>query len=225
MSSSDNSDPEYATATTADIVPPREYHSDILIIGPTLSDKDKIAFDLLAESWKENANPFVVTATEPERTLRSRVQEFVPPGRSAADLYVIDCSESTSSESQSTCSVASPADLTGVGICLAKGYEKYGTSGKRRILIDNLSTLMIYSEIGRLYRFVSTINSRSAQVGDMTVQLLDADTIKSEDKTKLYQLFSTVIQVRMESGKMLFRVRGETNTEWYEYRSPERETR
>ena len=53
--------------------------------------------------------------------------------------------------------------------------------------------------------------------------MLDADAISSEDKTKLFQLFSTIVQVRTEADTMLFRLRGDTNTEWYEYRRLERE--
>jgi len=219
----DNPGTEYETATIADALSSTERRSDVLIIGPTLSNKDEIAFDLLAESWNEETAPFAVTAADSEQTLRSRFGEFVPRGRSATEFYVIDCSESSDAESESACSVASPADLTGVGICLSKGYDRHGTGGDRCVLIDNLSTLLIYSDIGRVYRFLSVINSRIADVGDTTVQLLDADAIRSEDKTKLFQLFSTIIQVRMESGTMLFRLRGDTNTEWYEYRRLERE--
>jgi len=224
MAGVDNSGGEYETATLADVLPSPQRRSDVLVIGPTLSDKDEIAFDLLAERWQDgDTNPFVVTASDSARALRSRFQGFVPRGRSAADLYVIDCSESPDAESQSTCSVGSPADLTGVGICLSKGYDHYGTRGNRRVLIDNLSTLLIYWDVGRIYRFISAINSRIAEVGDATVQLLDTDAISSEDRSKLFQLFSTIVQVRMEAGKMLFRLRGDTTTEWYEYKRLERE--
>ena len=223
MARVDNSGPEYETATIADALSSTERRSDVLIIGPTLSNKDEIAFDLLAESWNEETAPFAVTAADSEQILRSRFREFVPRGRSAAEFYVIDCSESSDAESESACSVASPADLTGVGICLSKGYDRHGTDGDRRVLIDNLSTLLIYSDVGRIYRFLSVINSRIAEVGDATVQLLDVDAVSSEDKNKLFQLFSTVVQVQTEAGTMLFRIRGDTNTEWYEYQRLERE--
>ena len=223
MARVDNSGPEYETATIADALSSTERRSDVLIIGPTLSNKDEIAFDLLAESWNEETAPFAVTAADSEQTLRSRFGEFVPRGRSATEFYVIDCSESSDAESESACSVASPADLTGVGICLSKGYDRHGTGGDRCVLIDNLSTLLIYSDVGRIYRFLSVINSRIAEVGDATVQLLDVDAVSSEDKNKLFQLFSTVVQVQTEAGTMLFRLRGDTNTEWYEYQRLERE--
>ena len=60
----DNSDPEYETATIADALSSTERRSDVLIIGPTLSNKDEIAFDLLAESWSEETAPFAVTASD-----------------------------------------------------------------------------------------------------------------------------------------------------------------
>jgi RecJ-like exonuclease len=77
----------------------------------------------------------------------------------------------------------------------------------------------VYSDVSRIFRFVSTINNRVTELGDITVQTLDTDAIDTVSKNKLLQLFSTVIQVREDDGKTLFRVRGETETTWAEYPS------
>ena len=52
------------TARVRDVLPDESLGSNILIVGPTLSGKETIAFDLLAESWTSDCRPFVVTATD-----------------------------------------------------------------------------------------------------------------------------------------------------------------
>lgn len=198
--------------------------TDVLVIGPTLSDKDLIAFELLADPWGTDANPFVITATDSEVEFRSRFAPFVPAERRIEDVYVIDSTDGARARGgtpNSTCSVGTPADLTGIGVCLSKGYDQFGGGGGRRILLDNLATLLIYSDLDRVYRFLSTITGRVAELGDTTVQLLDDDALDAEEKHTLFGLFSTVVEVRTDADATMFRVRGETQTDWYEYQAPE----
>lgn len=201
--------------TVADVLPNSMGGSDVLVMGPTLSDKDEIAFEILADSWVAGREPFVITATDTDAQFRERFESFVPDGHRADELYVIDCTEQTPS-SQSSCSVNSPVDLTGIAVCLSKGYDQYGGGG-RRVLLDTISTLLIYSNMERVYRFISKLNSRTSELGDSTVQLLDSDAIDSEDRNTLFQLFPIVVEVRDESDTTLFRVRGDTETGWYEF--------
>lgn len=209
-------------AQVSEILPDDALRSNILIIGPTLSEKDTIAFDLLAESWTSGCRPFVITATDTADQFRSRFDAFSPPKRRVEELYVIDCAESGQAEDtpeQLTCTSATPADLTGVGICLSKGYDEFGASGGRVVLLDNLSTFLVYSDVERIFRFISTINNHVTDHGDITVQLLDTDAVDTADKNKLFQVFSTIIEVKDDDGTTLFRVRGETETTWTEYPS------
>jgi KaiC/GvpD/RAD55 family RecA-like ATPase len=211
---------DYDRASPSDVLGSGGLDSNVLVVGPTLSNKDQLAYDLLARSWANGVTPFAITATDAGPEFRSRFETFVPPGNRVEDVYVVDCAESSRSgegDERATCDVGTPADLTGIGICLSKGYDGYGTGGRRRILLDNLSTLLIYSDIDRVYRFLSTINSRVTEVGDVTIQLLDEDALDSTDRNTLLNLFSTIIEVRTEANTTLFRVHGDTQSEWYEY--------
>lgn len=209
-------------ARVSEILPEGTLNSNILISGPTLADKDTIAFDLLTESWASERPPFVITATDTADQFRSRFSAVSPPNRRVGDMYVIDCAESWQdgdSTEMPTCTSSTPADLTGVGICLSKGYDQVEASGGRVILLDNLSTFLVYSDVDRTSRFVSAINNRVTEFGDITVQLLDIDTIDDTVKNQLFHLFPTVIEVRQKEGKTLLKVRGDTDTSWTEYPS------
>lgn len=206
----------------SEMLPDESLKSNILICGPTLSKKDTIAFDLLAENWTADRRPFVITAADKADPFRSRFDTFSPQDDAAENLFVIDCAQGgtdNGATEEPTCMSGNPADLTGVAICLSKGYKQFGSPSGRIILLDNLSTFLVYSDIDRVYRFISTINNRVTEFGDITVHLLDTDAIDSVDKNKLLRLFPTVIQVRENDGKTQFRVRGDTETTWTEYPS------
>jgi KaiC/GvpD/RAD55 family RecA-like ATPase len=210
------------TARVSEVLPDESLGSNILIVGPTLSEKETIALDLLAESWTSDCRPFVITATDTASQFRSRFDGFTPPNRRTEDVYVIDCLDSGRGEEAPetpTCTLSTPADLTGIGICLSKGYDEFGRPEGRFVLVDNLSTLLVYSDVDRIFRFLSTINNRVTELGDVTVQLMDDDAVDTADRNKLLQLFSSVIEVREEGGQTLFRVRGDTETTWDEYPS------
>lgn len=48
------------------VLPEEVLDSNILITGPTLSEKDTIAFDLLADRWVSSHPPFVITGRTPQ---------------------------------------------------------------------------------------------------------------------------------------------------------------
>jgi hypothetical protein len=206
-------------ARVSDVVPNDARSSDTLVMGSTISQKEEIAYELLADSWATDSAPFVITATDPMTEFRSRYRPYVPGDRSVEDVYVIDCLNMGASDDTGSngCSLSSPADLTGIGICLSKGYESHGAPGGRKLLLDNLATLLIYTDLERVYRFVSTINTRVGEMGDSTVQLLDSDSLEGPDRHKFYNLFPTVVEVKTTSDRTLFRVRGRSQTPWYEY--------
>lgn len=208
------------TERVLDVVPADALESSILVMGPTLSKKDEIATEFLARSWTPQRPPFAITATESAASFRSRVAGTLPSDRPVEDLYVIDATESSGTGEAAdltNCASTTPADLTGVGICLSKGYERFGTPGGRVVLVDNLSTFLVYSDIERIFRFVNVIDNRVTELDDITVQLLDSDAVDSTDRSKLMQLFPTVIEVRTDGDETDFRLRGDVQTDWYGY--------
>lgn len=220
MSRTDAAPTTTEAVQVTDVVPFKALGPDVLVVGPTLGGKDPIAFDLLAERWAAAHPPFVITATDTAAQLRSRIDPFVPRSGCAGDLYAIDCTGSSGFDDSAdvpTCVSTTPADLTGIGICLAKGYDRFGSPGGRVVLLDNLSTLLVYSDVDRIYRFVSTLNNRVTELGDTTVQLLDTDAVDTTDRHKLFQLFSTLIEVRDRDDTTVFRLRGRAETDWHEY--------
>jgi hypothetical protein len=207
-------------ARVVDVLPSAATRSDVLVLGPTLSDKDRLAFDLVIAAWQDGGEPFVISATDTASEFRSRLAAAVPADLAAEAAYVIDCTETATSAGatdDATCTAASPADLTGVSICLSKGFERFEPAEPRRILLDNIATLLIYSDVERVYQFISAINQRADDANLGTVHLLDTDAVEAADRSKLFQLFQTVVEVRQEDDTPRFRIRGQSDSPWYEY--------
>jgi KaiC/GvpD/RAD55 family RecA-like ATPase len=189
-------------------------------MGPALSGKNRVAFELLANAYDRKARPCVVTATDTASQFRKRFEPYVRSDHHVEDVLVIDALAGASDDTTRTgrtFTVGTPADLTGIGVQLSKALERLPPTERQgaRVLVDSLSTLLIYSDIKRLFRFVNAINRRINGVGSGTVHVLDDDAIESQHRQQLLQLFPTVVQVEEEAGETKFRIRGERTSDWY----------
>lgn len=105
--------------------------------------------------------------------------------------------------------VGSPADLTGIGIGLTKLLEALHAAGAGgyRVVVDSLSSLLVYTGFERVYRLVHTITSRINQVDGVSLSLLNAGT-DPERTAKLESLFDGVVALRESGTTTECRVRG-----------------
>jgi KaiC/GvpD/RAD55 family RecA-like ATPase len=205
-----------------DDVPPLDPTENLLVMGPALSGKSRVAFDLLADAYDVDACPCVITATDSAPQFRTRFDPYVDSEYSAENVVVIDSCASASSREASdsrTFTVGSPADLTGLGIQLSKVFGQLPKERREgsRVLIDSLSSLLVYSGIERLFKFVNIVNRRVTEAGGSTIHLLDTDAVEAQHRQQLLQLFSTVIDVRDDAGETEFRLRGAETTDWQGY--------
>jgi KaiC/GvpD/RAD55 family RecA-like ATPase len=201
---------------------PLDLSDNLLVMGPALSGKRTVAFDLLADAYEAEGCPCAITATDTAAQFRTRFAPYVGPDQHVADVVVIDsCAGSSSGESRDgrTLTVGTPADLTGLGVQLSKAFGRLppGRQAGSRVLVDSLSTLLIYSDIERLFRFVNVMNRRINEAGGETVYLLDTEAVDPQHRQQLLQLFSTVIEVRDAAERPEYRIRGTETTEWQGY--------
>jgi len=209
------------------VLPPGTPTDNLLVMGPALSGKNRIACDLLGDAFAEDAQPIAVTATDTASQFRTRFEPYVSADHHVEDVLVIDAladASDPSARADRTLTVGTPADLTGIGVQLSKALERLPPARREGacVLVDSLSTLLIYSDIKRLFRFVNAINRRLNEAGCRTVHVLDSDAVDSQHRQQLLQLFSTAVDVKEEAGQTKCRVRGERTTEWHEFAAPSR---
>lgn len=187
---------------------------DLLIRGPAMSGKHVLAYRALAMAATD-AFPICVTTTDTAKRVRDA---FESAGGDRERLLVVDAvsrqSGVTVRDDSRTRYVASPADLTGIGMALSGLLEQ--TTGSPVVLVDNISSLLLYSELDVVFRFLHLLTGRVESAAGRTVQLLNSDSHSSQECASITQLFELLLDLRLDDGTRLVRLRGGdgTQTEW-----------
>lgn len=185
--------------------------TNVLIAGPALTGKRRILFEILGAS-DARAGAIVTTKT-PAARIRSWFEAVVGPAEWS--LSIVDCvSQSTSFDRRESDPgvryVSSPGDLTGIGIGLSGVMADWHADRvvDPRVGVTSLSTLAMYADLKRLYRFCYVVTGRIRTVAGVGVFTLDTNAGSSQTIDTLVGLFDAVIDVRETDEEPELRVRG-----------------
>jgi hypothetical protein len=188
--------------------------TNVLVSGPVMTSKQQLLFRLLARPDPFTRGTVVVTtrksADAVAQGFRSVAGE-VPDER----LSIVDCTgvQGLSSRSRSRPNrrqVGNPGDLTGIGMRLTAFMRQYHSRGETaRVGIHSLSTMLMYTELRRLFQFLHVVTSRVDSSGFVGVYAVDDSALGPRERDILLQLFDTVVETRdTDTGRQL-RVRGD----------------
>lgn len=186
--------------------------TNVLIAGPALTGKRRVAFDIVAASRSKSAC-LVTTKASADRT-RSWFAESVGL-LDEWDLTLIDCvSRSTGfgrlRPKEGVNYVTSPGDLTGIGISLSGRLADWDKGDVRdpRIMLSSLSTLLMYASLKQVYRFCYVVTGRIRLVNGVGVFTIDTNSGSREATETLQGLFDAMIELREGDDGPQVRVRG-----------------
>lgn len=209
--------------TTADapVLPPGtlEAGESVLVAGRSMVGKQRVGYRLLGDAPRTGSAAYCVTTSDPADHARDRFAAVAPDG---ARLRVVDCltgaGGTVAPESgpddrvdDDTWYVSSPGDLTGIGVAVTKalGATPEARRPRSRVLIDSVSTLLLYADMETVYRFLHTLVGRVKTVDGHVVSILHTDALDDRTRATLVQLFDLVVDVRSPDGTTTeVRVRG-----------------
>jgi KaiC/GvpD/RAD55 family RecA-like ATPase len=177
-----------------------EEGTNLLLSGPALTGKGSVAFDTLANGVREGEGAIVVSNTDgADRVfdaLGSRVDYENRP------VAVVDCvtRQQGVDDTRDDARVrytSSPVDMTGVGIkfseLLQEFYEERGIE-HNRVFLDSLSTLLMYSDLQTVFRFLHVFTGRVQSVGGLGLYAIDSTAHDDKTMNTLKQLFDGVVE-------------------------------
>jgi KaiC/GvpD/RAD55 family RecA-like ATPase len=175
--------------------------TNILISGPPLTGKRGLAMDILAHGAADGEGSVIVTTRDSSDRVvsdfRSRLAD--PDG---ADLGVVDCVTQHQGRSASDTELikyaSSPVDMTGIGIKFSEFVEEFYTQRgvrKNRVLMDSLSTLLMYSDLQTVFRFMHVFTSRIEDADALGVHVIESTAHDAEAMNTMKQLFDGVVKV------------------------------
>ncbi|AZH25713.1 RAD55 family ATPase [Haloplanus aerogenes] len=177
-----------------------EQGSNLLLSGPALTGKKQLAFDILAEGIRDGEGAIVVSNTDGAKRVFEAFDERVD--YADRPVAVVDCvtRQQGVSEARDDAQVrytSSPVDMTGVGIkfseLLEEFYERQAVR-RNRVFLDSLSTLLMYSDLQTVFRFLHVFTGRVQSVDGLGLYAIDSTAHDDKTMNTLKQLFDGVIE-------------------------------
>lgn len=187
----------------ADVLPDVELDpgTNVLVAGPPLTGKRRIAFDILASGANRGDGSIIVTTKDSaDKVLDSfdeRIDDVEP------DIGIVDCVTKqrgigTIDDDPRIKYASSPVDMTGIGIKLSEFLQEfYETRGltENRVLLYSVSTLLMYSDLQTVFRFLHVFTGRIQSADALGVYVIDSTAHDDQTMNTLKQLFDGVIEL------------------------------
>ena len=181
--------------------------TNLLVAGPSMSGKYDLALDVLASGSARGEGSIVVTTKDNADRVQSDFAAHTDGD--AGPLGVVDSvtkqqGAPPAGDDPLVRYVSSPVDLTGLGIELSELlqhlYRERGAT-QNRILLNSLSTLLMYSNLQTVFRFLHVFTGRVQSADALGVFVIDDSAHDTQTLSTLKQLFDGIIEVReSESG-------------------------
>lgn len=200
--------------------------SNIMLIGPPMSGKEVILNHILYHGAAENENAVItVTTRESAAHILEWFQQYkleLPMSR----IGIVDCVTKTlggtTVENENIKIASSPVDLTGIGVKISQFFEEFfmkKNTQKIQLHINSLSTILMYSNIQTVFRFLHVFTGRIKAAGALGIYVIESGMHNEQAIATLKQLFDAMIEIKSENDKNLIRVVGISSkpTPWFEY--------
>jgi len=179
--------------------------TNLLISGPPLTGKRRVTFELLATGAGAGEGSVVITTRDSaDRVVADYRSLLTDPD--AAEIGIVDCVTRHQGRSPSDTTTvkytSSPVDMTGIGIKFSEFVETFYTGRgiqQNRIALDSLSTLLMYSDLQTVFRFVHVLTNRIEDAEALGIHVIESTAHDDEAMNTLKQLFDGVIELDGDS--------------------------
>lgn len=191
-----------------DVVPASQVEpgTNVLVMGPPMTGKRRVAYDVLLEGATQGDGSIVVSTKDSAEKV---LEEFSPHVDAAdADVGVVDCvtkqrGVGTVEDDPRVKYASSPVDMTGIGIKLSEFlqefYEDRGVT-ENRVLLHSVSTLLMYSDLQTVFRFLHVFTGRIQSAEALGLYVIDSTAHDDQTMNTLKQLFDGLITVEEGDG-------------------------
>ena len=200
--------------------------SNILLISPPMSGKDAILHQIMHHGAEKNENAIItVTTHESAAHILEWFEEnglILPLSR----IGIVDCITNlrggAAVENENIKNASSPVDLTGIGIRISQFFDDFFLKKnikKIQLHIDSVSTILMYSNIQTVFRFLHVFTGRIRASGGLGIYALEKGMHEEQTVATLKHLFDGTIEVESENNKNFIRAVGLSSkpTPYFEY--------
>ncbi|KZN24035.1 recombinase RecA [Haladaptatus sp. R4] len=176
--------------------------TNLLVAGPPMTGKRRLTFDVLAHG--DDSGTIIVTTKSTGKQVLSEYESRRTDGDSP--IGIVDCVSKQQGMNPGRVDgiefASSPVDMTGIGIKLSEFLQRFYDSGVRsnRIAFDSLSTLLMYSNLQTVFRFLHVFTGRVQSAEALGLFVIDSSAHDAKTMSTLRQLFDGEIEIREADG-------------------------
>lgn len=187
-----------------DILPDAELESgsNVLVSGPPLTGKRRLALEVLATGADRGEGAIVVTTKDDAQKIVSEFDRLALKPVDDLRLGIVDCVTQQrgidTADDSRVRYASSPVDMTGIGIKLSEFLQEfYQTRGieRNRVLLHSISTLLMYSDLQTVFRFLHVFTGRVQSADGLGLFVVDDSSHDEQTLDTLKQLFDAVLEV------------------------------
>lgn len=177
--------------------------TNLLMAGPPMTGKRTLALRLLAAGAQDGEGSIIVSTKDGGEKI---LQDFrnLAGDSDSAPVGVVDCVTKqqgmrNSQPSEHVTYASSPVDMTGIGIKLSEYLQHFYQDRSihhNRILLYSLSTLLMYSNLQTVFRFLHVFTGRIQSADALGIFVIDSTAHDEQTMSTLKQLFDGELQVR-----------------------------
>lgn len=176
--------------------------SNILLLGPAMSGKTELALEILASGSADGEGAIIVSTTDGSKRILERFRDVLGSDPADAPLGIVDCVSKQQGmedleDDDRVKYPSSPVDMTGIGISLSEFLEQFhGDRGleRNRVLLDSISTLLMYSDVQTIFRFLHVFTGRVQNVDGLGIYLMDPSAHEPQTLNTIKGLFDGMIE-------------------------------
>ncbi len=199
--------------------------SNIMLIGPPMSGKEAI-LNLIMYHGAKNENAVITVTT---RESAAHILEWFKESKLTlpmSKIGIVDCVVKTlgspATETENIKIASSPVDLTGIGVKISQFFEEFfmkKNTRKIQLHINSLSTILMYSNIQTVFRFLHVFTGRIKAAGALGIYVIESGMHDEQAIVTLKQLLDGIIEIKSENDRNFIRVVGLSSkpTAWFEY--------
>lgn len=176
--------------------------TNLLITGPPMTGKRTLALDVLAHGSRRGDGAIIVTTKDGGESMRDAFSDTLDQ-HERGPLGIVDCVSKQQGMNPSSDNAiqyaSSPVDMTGIGIQLSEFLQEFYKNQnvqRNRILLHSLSTLLMYSDLQTVFRFLHVFTGRVQSANALGVFVIDATAHDDQTMSTLKQLFDGQIELR-----------------------------
>jgi KaiC/GvpD/RAD55 family RecA-like ATPase len=189
--------------------------TSILVSGPTMTGKENLVLELLADGAQRGEGAVVVTTDRTGEDVLTDIESFAPD-IDGERLAIIDCRSNSGREERELpdgefiYSVSDPSDMTGIGIGITKCFDRMRNNGvtEGRMALTSLSTMVRYADRETVFKFCHVLSSRLDSAGFLGLFTINSGAHEERTVQVITQAFDGNIEVRENEGAREVRVKG-----------------